>query len=246
MKKKEIEYIAKELSRKLKEHGFLLTKVCHTGERYVEFELKKENATYLWSVIFKKHGNIDVFLTIYYEAISKLYKQLSKEINNGANFVFSVNMNTYLHPKNEDGYHNTSEYLESPYRAEINDKHNLNDAAQGIYQTYFVSCVPRLITQTETLEKANDLINDIPIKYNANGRPKMLVFSTSFVVQILNGILIAQAINSPKYEEIKNEYLKYSEKFKTGEILAIDLMREAIKKKGYAPNEGNVPNELVE
>jgi len=235
MSRKEIEeYIVHRLTDKLAKHVFFLSKASYKTERYASFELKKDEAIYQWTIIFKKYGNIEVFLTIYYESISKLYKQLSKQINEEANFVFSVKMNTYLHPKNADGYHNTSDYLESPYRQEISGGNNLDKVVEGVFQTYFLDCVPKLIDQTDTLEKANDLINSIPIKYKENGKPQMLVFSTSFVIQILNGILIAQAIKTPKYEEIKKEYLKYAEKFATGEVPAIDLLREAIEK--FNPN----------
>lgn len=231
MQKSEIEeYIVKGLADKLSKHDFKLASTSHKGERFAEFEHKRGDAFYKWTIIFQKYGGVSVSLLIFYETISKMYKSLSKTVNRGNNFVFSVRMNTYLHPQNADGYYNTSDYLDSPFRKEISEGMNLDKALDFIYQTYFLNCVPKLITQTDTLEKANDLINDIPIKYNGNGKPKILVISTSFVDQILNGILIAQAINSPKYEEIRNEYLKYAEKFESGRITEIDLMREAIEK----------------
>ena len=235
MTRKEIEeYIVNGLTDKLAKHDFVLSEVSYKGERYAEYEYKKGEAIYKWTIIFKKYGGISVSLLIYYVPISKLYKQLSKVINDGNNFVFSDRMNTYLHPKNADGYHNTSDYLDSLYRKEISEGKNLNDVVGYIYLTYFVDGVPKLIAQTDTLEKANDIINDIPIKYKENGKPKMLIISTSFVDQILNGILTAQAINSPKYEEIRNEYLKYAEKFEPGRIVEIDLMREAIEKYSHS------------
>lgn len=231
MTKKEIqEYIVNGLLDKLSKYDFIITKVSYRGERYAEFEYAKGDAVYKWLISFVNYGKVEVSLLVYYDCISKQYKQLSQEINGGSNFVFAYRMNTYLHPQNADGYHNTSDYLEIPYKDDINEGRNLDSVVEYVYQSYFLDCVPRIIAQTDTIKKANELLNKMPFEFDSDGDPKMLVYSNSLVDQMLNGILIAQQNNSSNYVQIKEVYLECANRLDNGKNVPIALLREAIEK----------------
>lgn len=230
MTRKEIEeYIVNGLSKYLEQNNFKLKNKSFKREHYARYDFRKDEVLYKWSISFLKYGNINVSLLVYYDSISERYNQLSHELNGGSNFVFAFRMNAYLHPQNADGYFNTSDSLEFPYKEDVSEGKNLVNVIDSIYQTYFVNCVPKIISQTDSLEKANELINKIPFDLDEEGDPKMLVYSTSLVVQMLNGILIAQECKNPNYNLLKNIYLECCDRIDNRTNIPIALIREAIE-----------------
>lgn len=213
------------------QHDFELVTEDYTGANHlVEFKFRTNDMIYFYIIRFIKSHYMqhDSEVTIYSDRVSALYKKLNPDDDHDNWPVFNFRMNGYLHPKNAGGVF-TSNIVDSYIDKIPVTKERLDILANELYNDFFLPIINRIIPATNSDEKLDHLINDLPGLMETGKEIPILMFSVSLVDQVLNGVMLARIQRRADYQRLVKRYLEFAEEFPPGDIEEIDRMRKAIE-----------------
>jgi len=225
--------IIDHFSKKIEPYGFSLNEKKIKSEHYADYLYKDPGGIqYKLSIIFIKPNFLkyDNYLSVSSPETTEVIRSLDPSFNGEIWKILSIRLNSYLHPKNSDGYHNSNETIDKNIETEP-DTAGIEDLSNDLFQTYFLPCINRIIPETNSLVKIDSLLNQVPNLMELNKAIKIRVHSETLVHQVLAGAIIAKLVDSPNYGFVAKRYLAYAEKFPLGKIGDIDLMRIFIEGK---------------
>ena len=233
MKRTDIEKgIIKRFAPLVSRHDFkLVSEDYKDANHFVDFTFKGPNGiTYVYLIRFIKASYMqhDSQVVIYSDRVSAVYKKLNPDYPYEDWPVFNFRMNGYLHPKNASGIF-TSNVVDAYIDRIPVTKEGLDVLANELYNVFFLPIVTKIIPATDSDEKLDHTINDLPGLMETGKEIPMLLYPLSLVDQVLGGIILARIQNRPDYGRLVKRYLEFAEEFAPGDIEEIDLMRKAIK-----------------
>lgn len=213
------------------QHGFTLLNEDYTGANHiVELKYKVSGITYYYAIRFIKPNYLkyDNRVMVCSDKIAELYKMVDPNYKKDHWLVFEFRMNGFLHPKNASGIF-TSNVVDAYVDKIPVTKERISILAKELYDVYFLPVINQIIPATNSEEKLDKIINELPDLMDRSKHISILLFSPTLVYQVLNGVLLARLLGRNNYGELVDRYLDYAQKFPPGDIEEIDQMRKAIK-----------------
>lgn len=234
MTRKELEQgIVMSFAEMIKNDDVKLIEKKFSGDHYADFEFFVNELCYKLSIVFIKPNFIKpiFYLKISSKDITDLINTIIDENKTKEYFPVSININSYLVPQHSSGIYQTPDkvdfYLD---KLPIKSMDDLEEITNDIfYKTIYKTIKDEIIPKTNSLEKIDYLFNDLPFKGSVDGNPKINIYTTYLINQVLDGVLLAIHLNRKDKNELFEKYLNYASKFDDGKYLQIDLMRKAIK-----------------
>jgi hypothetical protein len=211
----------------IESEAFILTRKQLTGEHIASFKRKIANVEFEWTLLFHRHGNIEVYFHVSYDETSSLLNQYSKN-EHFFRRVFSFSILTYLSPENTDIFFHTGFGIESPHSKDLMNGYNLERAAHGIFIELFKKPVPKIIEKLDSLEKADSLLNEPPTVDLVKQEFEWLIYSPNKVFQLMSSLLVGKVVGRQNLSELATMYSDYISDIEPGDREDVDLIRSVI------------------
>lgn len=219
------------LAEKIKQHGFTPGAIYFKGRvHFGEFVMKKDEVSYKYRVEFHLPDWLwyAVFLDIQYQPVHDLMKKIDAAYAKNTGVAFAVKIFDYLHHPNRTGIfeqnslHN--EYLTQPY-----GEAQVAADVEQLYRKYFMVVVNDIIPKTDSLAKADILVNTLPGITDSRQPMPWSIFSPFAITQCVTSIILARLSNRKEYAQLRQRYLDYIAGDEPGKNSFIDMLRKTIK-----------------